>query len=254
LVAILATLISLIAVGGCGGSDPRGGTLEDSVWVLTSYPADGELAPVPDTVYSDLSFSEGQASGSAGVNGFSGAYETGEDGALTFGPLVSTQMAGPEDAMAVETAVMTSLAEVAEYYTDGEALTLYDADGKTLLEYEKSDATLSGSWDATGVNNQKGGVVTLVAGSEITAVFGEDGSLSGSAGVNTYNSDYTTSGSTIEIGPIMTTKMAGPQELMDQESQYLDALEAATTYSVRGATLELRDDSGALQVSFSAAQ
>jgi hypothetical protein len=36
---------------------------------------------------------------------------------------------------------------------------------------------------------------------------------------------------------------------MDQELQYLAALQSATVWSVRGTTLELRDDAGALQVS-----
>ncbi len=36
---------------------------------------------------------------------------------------------------------------------------------------------------------------------------------------------------------------------MEQESLYLGALQSATTWQVRGTTLELRDDGGALQVS-----
>jgi len=37
---------------------------------------------------------------------------------------------------------------------------------------------------------------------------------------------------------------------MDQEQQYLAALDRATTYTVRGDSLELRDDAGALQVGY----
>jgi heat shock protein HslJ len=250
LLAVAPALLAVsLIVAGCG-DEQRGGMLEDAVWVLASYQADGGITSVPDTVYADLSFSEGQAGGSAGVNSFSGTYESGDEGTLVFGPLMSTQMAGPEDATAVETAVLAALAEVAEYYTDGETLELYDADGTVVLDYTKSTATLVGSWTATGYNNGKGGVVSLAPDSEITAMFGEDGSLAGSAGINTYNATYTTSGATIEIGPIRTTKMAGPPELMDQERLYLAALETAATYSVRGATLELRDDSGALQATY----
>jgi heat shock protein HslJ len=138
----------------------------------------------------------------------------------------------------------------AEYHADDTTLKLYDKDGAELLAYAKEESTLTESWVVVGLNNGKEAVTGTIAGSELTAVFAEDGTLSGNAGVNTYRATYTTSDGTIEIGPVATTKMAGPQDLMDQEQQYPAALDRATTYTVRGDSLELRDDAGALQVGY----
>jgi heat shock protein HslJ len=84
---------------------------------------------------------------------------------------------------------------------------------------------------------------------EITAIF-QDGKLTGSAGCNTYNGTYTiTSGSgesQITVGPLATTRMACSQKVMDQESRYLSALEAAEAYMIEGTTLTIYFPGGAL--------
>jgi heat shock protein HslJ len=111
--------------------------------------------------------------------------------------------------------------------------------------------TLSGtSWTATGVNNGKGAVESVAAGTTITASFGTDGQLSGSGGCNQYSATFTSADGTIVIGPIAGTRMACDPIVSDQETAYFAALDAAATYKVQGSTLELRDDSGALQVTY----
>jgi heat shock protein HslJ len=75
--------------------------------------------------------------------------------------------------------------------------------------------------------------------------------VSGNAGCNQYNGPVVVEGDSITIGPLASTKMAcADQAAADQEAAFLAALEAATTFEVRNQTLELRDDDGALQVSF----
>jgi heat shock protein HslJ len=44
---------------------------------------------------------------------------------------------------------------------------------------------------------------------------------------------------------IATTKMAGPEELMQQEAAYLAALPQTATYAIEGDELWLRDSTGA---------
>ena len=69
-------------------------------------------------------------------------------------------------------------------------------------------------------------MVSTIIGTEITAVFAEDGTLSGSAGCNNYTSSYESDDVQIKIGPAASTRMfcAEPEGSMDQESQYLAAL------------------------------
>lgn len=74
----------------------------------------------------------------------------------------------------------------------------------------------------------------------ITAEFAADGTLSGSAGVNTYNTGYKTEGESIEIDEqIATTMMAGPDDAMRQETDYLTTLPTAATFSLKGDELVL---------------
>jgi heat shock protein HslJ len=81
-----------------------------------------------------------------------------------------------------------------------------------------------------------------IPGSEITALFA-NGQVSGSAGCNTYQGTYRSTRAAdrniIEIGPLATTRMMCDEPLMDQESLYLAALEAATSYRIEGFTLTI---------------
>ncbi len=65
-----------------------------------------------------------------------------------------------------------------------------------------------------------------------TLLFDATGNASGNGGCNTFNGSYTVDGATIAFGPMISTKMAcvGPGDLV--ESAYLDALQAATGWSI----------------------
>lgn len=74
---------------------------------------------------------------------------------------------------------------------------------------------------------------TVPEGTPITAEFAADGTLSGSSGVNTYNTTYKTDGDGMTIGPeIASTKMAGPEEAMNLEADYLVTLPTTVRYNI----------------------
>jgi len=81
------------------------------------------------------------------------------------------------------------------------------------------------TWGLLTYNNGKGGLVSVLSGTEITAVFGEDGNLAGSAGCNDYAATYSTDGDSISIGPAATTRKmcTDPEGIMEQEAGYLAA-------------------------------
>jgi heat shock protein HslJ len=96
-------------------------------------------------------------------------------------------------------------------------------------------------------------VVSLVPDSAITLNFTDDG-VNGQA-CNGYTGSFSQDGDSIAIGPIAGTRMMCPGEgVMEQERMYFAALEAATTWSVNGPTLTLRDASDAMQVVATAAE
>jgi heat shock protein HslJ len=257
--ALALFAVALMVLGACGSDDEpdagaaRGGPLQGT-WDLTLYASDGALRELPAGLTTEATFASDRVSGRAAVNTYRGAFQAdGAEGELSVGPLASTQIGGPPEALAAETDYLKALESAATFSSDGERLTIADASGETVLTYEASDATIVGAWQVTGYNNGKEAVVSLAAGSEITAVFGEDLTLTGDSGVNTYRTTYETTpgsgGATgIAIAPPASTLKAGPPELMEQEQRYLRALESAATYTIQAGRLELRDGSDAIAV------
>ncbi len=71
------------------------------------------------------------------------------------------------------------------------------------------------------------------AGTNLTAAFAADGTLSGFGGCNNYSGTYQAgTDGTMTIGPLASTAMACA-DTMDQETAYLTALQAATSFSFR---------------------
>ena len=250
---------ALMVLGACGSSSDdepaaaRGGPLQGT-WDLTGYVSDGALRALPAGLTTEATFAGDRVSGRAAINTYRGAFQAdGADGGLSIGPLASTQMGGPPEALAAETDYLRALESAASFSSDGATLTINDSSGDPVLTFDASDATIVGSWKVTGYNNGAEAVVSLVAGSEITAVFGEDLTLTGDAGVNSYRTSYTTSPGSggvteISIAPPAATLKAGPPELMEQEQRFLRALESAATFTIQAGTLVLRDASDAIAV------
>jgi heat shock protein HslJ len=72
-----------------------------------------------------------------------------------------------------------------------------------------------------------------------TINFGTDGTVSGSAGCNTFNGTYTVDGSSITFGPLASTKMACPVADMAVETAFLAGLAGATSWSIEALFLTL---------------
>ena len=77
-------------------------------------------------------------------------------------------------------------------------------------------------------------------GSRASVAFAADGSISGHGGVNRFRGLLTASDATVKVGPLMSTKMAGPPALNALESKYLKALGAATEFTAEGNSLRVR--------------
>jgi heat shock protein HslJ len=245
-IAIPGAFVTLALLAGACGAIGGRTTLEGSRWILTSL--DG-LAPVPGSTITSAFDESGQVGGSSGCNSYSAPYLT-EGDSLTIGQPVGTLMACDEPLMSQESDYLTALAATASYSISGDALTLRDASGAARLVFGAQSNELAGtSWIVTGYNNGQAAVVSVMAGTEMTAEFGANGILTGNAGCNSYNASFTTSGDSISIGPAASTRMFC-EGLMDQESQYLAALNTASTYVVSGNQLELRTAEGALAASF----
>jgi heat shock protein HslJ len=246
--AVLATGCSMI-----GGATGTGGPIEGTRWILTNYRADGAPVAVPAGAVIDATFAAGAVSGSAGCNSYNGPATI--DGAkITIGDLASTLMMCAGPAADVEPVYLAALPTATSFTATADTLTLFDASGAAILEYAAGPANpLIGSWTVSGYNNGNQAVVSPEAGTELTAEFGEDGSLSGSGGCNTYNGNWTLTGETLAIGPLATTRMACEEAILTQETQFLAALQGATGYRVEGANVTLTSADGSNAVTLAPA-
>ena len=276
LLTVLAALLALVACNPSGGQEPIAAeatqppteeaatpettTMEDSMlqgvrWVLVSYlNAAGETATaLADREVTAEFHADGQLNGNAGCNQYFASYTLDGD-KLTIGQAGSTMMAcEPIEVMEQETQFLAALTSAAGWHVAADQLHILDAKGATVATFAASEpASLTGTtWAANSVNNGKQAVTSLVAGTTITAVFGEDGQLNGSAGCNNFMTSYAVDGNNITIEPAATTRKMCPGEgVMEQETQFLTALTTAATWSISGDALELRTADGALAVSF----
>jgi heat shock protein HslJ len=104
---------------------------------------------------------------------------------------------------------------------------------------------IEGVWDLTSYNNGVGGIVTVLAGSEVTANFQANWIVAGSGGCNQYSAGYTTTASNgITITQPTMTLMACANNVMQQETQYLALMQKATKFEIAGDQLTLLDSSG----------
>jgi len=105
-------------------------------WILVTV--DGE--PVPEVGKQPMMeiSEDGTVSGVGGVNRFNTQVEV-VDGRLSFGPTAATKMAGPPEAMDLESVFFTRLGAVSNYETDGETLRLWAGDNEALVFVRPED-------------------------------------------------------------------------------------------------------------------
>ena len=234
--------------------------LEGTDWMMVSYlNQDGELTPsLPGTSATAL-FQNGELNGNAGCNGYFGSYEV--DGSnLSVGPLASTEMfcGSPPGVMDQELGYLSALGRAANYAIENEQLVIANEAGEIVLVYMVAEPkSLTGNlWQVISYNNGKEAVVSVILGTELSALFDEQGQLSGSAGCNNYTAAYEVEGENITIGPAATTRMmcSDPEGIMDQEAEYLTALEMAASYEFEEDRLILLDAEGRRVVNYQLAR
>jgi heat shock protein HslJ len=142
----------------------------------------------------------------------------------------------------VETPTDEPTAEPTEVVTDVPT----DAPADPTAEGTGEAVSLDGtSWLLTEINGEP-----ALEGVEVTLIF-EVGAAAGNAGCNSFGGDVTVDGGNITFGQLVSTMMLcaeDPEGLGAQEMEYLETLQAATTYRVEGdqLTIGTADDPDAL--------
>jgi heat shock protein HslJ len=245
-VRLLAASIALLVLPGllvaCGGDD-AGSSGSADVALLKGQPlllVSGVDVPEDAAdVQPSATFEDENVSGWTGCNSYTGGFEM-NGSSLVISQIASTRMACPSPADGIEQEYLAALARVAGWSIEDDEVVLVDADESELLRYER--ATPVGRWQVTGLLTGDA-LASPIAGTKLTATFGDDATISGSSGCNTYTAAYTTDKGAIEIADVAGTKMACPQPagVMEQETSYLTLLSRAASFRVDGPVLELLD-------------
>lgn len=233
-------LIALILVGGlvfAAGciAAPQTQSLEGK-WILTGI-GSGSNAEHPAGIIS-MEIAGTNVSGNAGVNLYHGTI-TVENGKVTFSPMATTRMAGPENMMTQERNFLAALQNVTGYTVANGVVTFTDASGNALLTFAAMPAEILEGTSWTLADNGK---VTL----EFT-----NGAFSGKAPVNNYFGSWFVTGTNgITFGNAGTTLMAGPEDRMKAETEFFAALDNVTGYKVGEGMLEFTDKDGKTLLTF----
>jgi len=248
--ACLLTLTAVVAAACNTPNANRNSGLPNTEWLLATLAG----APVASGTNVTLGFGLAQASGFGGCNQFTTSYITDGSHGLMFGDIAATRMACDPASNAFESTYYENLAKVARFALAGGNLTLLDRANSIVLTYGPApQATVEGPWNVTAVNNGQSAVSSVPTGVSGAMSFLASGTIEGFGGCNDFSGAYTVKGDTITIGPLMTTRKACGEPADTFEMQFLAALQKSTKWSVSGANLDLRDDSGAQQVAATSA-
>lgn len=240
----LKTLVTVFALSALGFSAPAlAASVEGQTWRLASMPGQ-DLGKLGAGQYLTARFEAGRISGFSGCNQFMGSY-TVDRNQLTFGQLAGTMMACSGHAMAIESAFNGALAGTLQYAIAGDHLVLLPASGAPLIFKLEPKPVLEGiKWEVTGFNNGRQAVVGTVLGTHVTLSF-KDGMVSGNSGCNTFRAPYQLAENGIVVGPAMSTrKMCSGEGVMEQERQFLSALETAVKWDISRGMLDMHRADG----------
>ncbi|MCU0897746.1 MAG: META domain-containing protein [Burkholderiales bacterium] len=242
-----AILAAGLLLNACTAMTPAATTpdLDKTAWVLSSLPGHALKSDALPTAR----FEGGRIVGTDGCNRYTAPYTvTGSTLQVGAGG-AATMMACPPEIMKQADAFMGALRKANTFRTVDGQLQLLAADGAVVATFAAQRQALAGtSWQVTGYNNGRQAVVSVLSGTNLTLAFSDDGRATGLAGCNNFNAAYKQDGEKLTIGPAAATRKmcASPAGVMEQEQQFLKALETVTTARMEGDRLELRTAAGAL--------
>jgi heat shock protein HslJ len=217
-------------------------TLDGTAWVVTKIAGDPVTEEAPTFVVA-----ADRVGGTTGCNRYNASFS--QDGeSIAIGDAAVTQMACTDgDVMKQEAAFLANLSKATTVRGTMERITLLSDDGSEIFVMTHSTpptpAPLTGTtWTLTGIVSQDS-VSSPVADTTVTMSI-NDGRLVGKA-CNTFRGTVSVNGTTFDVGPLASTRMACPtKEESDQEATVMAILETVTTYSIEGSTLTLSAPDG----------
>jgi heat shock protein HslJ len=232
---LAATSTVAIAVGctlvGPSTSSPAGpspsasptATLTGTAWTVTSINGAPMLANASPT----MTFAaDGQVGGTGSCNQYSAPYRTDGDKLTVCEGAVGAQETAFFNGLGGSTTWL--ITDTGDLEING-AAKIVASSGVAGSAAPPSPGTALGG---TAWNLAEMGGTADFARIVPTIEFGDDGTVSGFAGCNTFRGTFTTEGATLTMSPLATTKIGCQRPASGVEAEYLDALSGVTNWEI----------------------
>ena len=206
-------------------------------------------------------FHENWITGSDGCNYYSAHYNlTGNS--LSIGTIRSTLMSCIRlgNVIQRECNYYSLLRKVNTVTAHDDRLIFLDAEGTPVLSFTKiwPEPLVGTTWRLVHYHTPNA-LLSVIPGTSITAIFDENGRVTGSAGCNNYFAQYNLTGNllsinTIGAAPDKHDRVCNAPGVMVQEGTYLALLGNVRNFSIQGEELRFPDDEGATLLEYKKAQ
>lgn len=193
-------------------------------------------------------FAGGTLAGSIGREPYRAEYTwNARDGALR---IAAPGPHSPGDTLERDYLLSLGAVASAQAGPGGGHLVLRDVHGDAVLWFvavPSLASDLATRWAVQAVQ-RAGSMVEPISGGSPHLWFDASGQVTGSVGVNRVRGPARTDGESLHLGPLVTTRMTGDPDGMDEEGDLLAALERVARYRVDGDRLTLFDADGTAMV------
>ena len=212
--------------------------LNETSWELLQITKKGKEQPIPQNANITINFADNKISGNSGVNSYFGGYKIKNNSILTANA-ATTLMAGPEELMKIEQRFLETLQNSPRITYSNTTLSLRNKNGEiwTFQKLDLSEKLKNTKWKLSEMGQTK------LPEKEITISFDKN-KVNGNSGVNNYFGSYEIKNNSIKIGPVGSTRMAGPENLMKIEFEYLKLLQDSKTIEFNNNLLILTTNDG----------
>ena len=197
--------------------------LNGTSWELAQVSRKGKNVVIPKEAKITINFLENEINGFSGINNYSGDYTVKNNFTLS-ADVATTLMAGPENLMNIEQNFLDILQSFPKISYSANTLTLSNKKEvwtfKVLTLNKKLKNT---SWKLLNMDGKDVSKSISKNENNITLSFNENG-INGNSGINNYFGDYEIVNNNIKVGPLGSTRMAGPENLMKVEREFLELL------------------------------
>ena len=219
-------------------------TLNETSWELSKIQQKDKILSIPKGTNITINFSKDRINGYSAVNIYFGNYKI-QNNILILSNVGTTEMAGSQELMDIERKFFDILQSSPKISYDKETLTLSNNKGEIwtfkVLTLEKKLHNTDWRLINMAGKNMK---LQMKNEEQITLSFTEN-EINGNAGINNYFGTYKISNDNISIQGIGATEMAGPDNLMRIEGEYLALLENVKKIKlINQKTLVLTTDKG----------